>query len=100
MAKATVLLSGLADRDLSDIAAYTIERFGSAQAVGYGDELFRAAILAAQEPQSGRIYVTADGLEMRRVNVGRHAIFYRQNATGILVVRVMHLIMNFEQHLS
>jgi plasmid stabilization system protein ParE len=40
------------------------------------------------------------GQTFQRYNVGQHAIFYQQTGEGILVVRILHGMMDFDRHLD
>ena len=97
---ADYVLSSAAESDLRDIIRYTAENFGFAQARAYPVQLRQAAETAASFPSIGRTYRTTGGTTLRQYNVGRHALFYRPTETGILVVRILHLVMDFDLHLD
>lgn len=92
--------SNRADLDLEAIANYTIRRFGIAKADEYRALLTKAAETAANFPFSGRQYTTKSGTIYRRCNAGRHVLFYCPNDDGIFVVRVLHLMMDFDRYLD
>ena len=84
--------------DLRDIAAYTLERWGTNQCDRYLDGLEKCCIRAAESPELRRR--SPDFPSYYRVLAGRHAIFYRvDGADSILVVRVLHAAMLPELHL-
>ena len=90
-------LSILADHDLGRIADYTIETFGLHQARRYAESLKACFNLLARNPGMGR---KADELApgLNRFNHQSHVIFYRQKSSELLIVRVLHESMDFEQH--
>jgi toxin ParE1/3/4 len=90
-------LSSRAYADIVGIGEYTIERFGIEQARRYRDRLDDAIQTLADNPSRGR---PADDVApgLRRWNYQSHAVFFRLEARGILVVRVLHQRMDFERH--
>ena len=90
-------LSKRAYADIVGIGDYTIERFGIEQARRYRDRLEDALRALADNPNRGR---PADdiALGLRRWNYQSHAVFFRLEARGILIVRVLHQQMDFERH--
>jgi len=84
--------------DLRDISAYTRERWGDAQCDRYLTSLEWRCLQLAQEPWLRRQY--ADEPSYWRALAGKHAIFYRVEANGsLLVVRILHTAMLPELHL-
>ena len=92
--------SRLAAGDLDDITTYTALNFGLEQAHRYADEILPAAQFAADFPALGSAYTTRAGQRFRKYNSGQHALFYQQTEYGMFVVRVLHLMMDFDRHLS
>jgi len=82
------VLSRRAEDDLAGIAVYTIENFGVAQARIYRDLLVRSCELLAENPRMGRDYGRVV-VGIRRHDTRGHAIFYRIEAHGILIVRIL-----------
>jgi toxin ParE1/3/4 len=81
-----------AKADLLSIGAYTIETWGIVQAARYLDELDRCAKMLALNPRLGRACGwIRPGLH--RFEKGRHVVFYRLEANGILVSRILHQSM-------
>jgi len=89
-----------ADADIHGIWRYSAINFGAGQADTYTDQLLRSVQTAARFPFTGRDYTTRSGRPYKQYNCGRHAIFYRSTEAGIFVVRVLHLMMDFDRHLD
>jgi toxin ParE1/3/4 len=84
--------------DLRDIASYTRDRWGEAQAERYLGALERRCQEVADVPNKRRVY--EDAPDYFRSLVGRHAIFFRAEEDGaILIVRILHGSMLPELHL-
>jgi len=84
--------------DLRDIAAYTLHRWGAAQCNRYLEALEERCRQVADTPQLRR--PSPDLPSYCRVLAGKHAIFYRVDDDGtILVVRILHASMLPELHL-
>ncbi len=88
-----------AKADLRSIGRYTHVTWGREQRNRYLAQLDAAFHLLAQEPQRGR---ACDDIRpgYRKYHVGRHLIFYRETATGIEIIRVLHDQMDIETHLD
>jgi toxin ParE1/3/4 len=86
---ATFRLSRLAEADLMDIGAHTLNTWGEDQAIRYIDGLETCRRQLADNPQSGRPceHIRAG---LRRMEHARHVVFYRIESRGILVSRVLH----------
>ena len=86
-----------AEADLTGIASYSLERWGEAHAVRYIDRLEACCQRLANHPSLGR---RCDRVRpgLRRLETGSHVVFYRQEAGGILVSRVLHKSMLPEAH--
>ncbi|MBB3983679.1 toxin ParE1/3/4 [Sphingobium fontiphilum] len=83
-------LSKAAERDLAQIAAYTIETFGIEQALAYRDGLIGCFQFLAEHPKSARL---RDELNppARARRFQSHLIFYDDQADGgIIILRVRH----------
>ena len=80
-------LSRRADQDLVSIFVYTVQAFGTAQALAYKADLEAAFALLAANPAMGR--KTDDVREgLRRHQHGRHIIFYIGDAP-VDIVRIL-----------
>ncbi len=91
-------LTPRAATDLDAIADYTIETFGSKQARRYCDALETCFQTIANNPKLGR---SADQLapELRRYEHQSHVVFYLPEGQDALIVRVLHVSRDFDQHL-
>jgi toxin ParE1/3/4 len=86
-----------AEADLLSIGKYTLRTWGKAQTARYLRELEVACQTLADNPALGR---ACDGIRpgLRRLEDGKHVIFYRRELTGILVVRILHQSMLPDRH--
>jgi toxin ParE1/3/4 len=82
-------LSRLAEADLMDIGTYSLNKWGEDQTIRYIDALEACCRLLADNPQLGR---ACDQIRpgLRRMEHGRHVIFYRIERRGISVSRILH----------
>ncbi len=72
-----------------NIGTYTLRTWGGDQAVRYLGELDACCQMLAGNPALGR---RCDNVRpgLRRMEHGRHVVFYRADAEGILVLRILH----------
>jgi toxin ParE1/3/4 len=86
---ATYRLSRLAEAELLEIASYTLSTWGQDQAVRYIDGLEACCRQLVNQPEVGR---ACDQVRhgLRRMEHGRHVVFYRIEAQGILISRILH----------
>jgi toxin ParE1/3/4 len=86
---ALVRFSRSAEADLLSIGDYTLRTWGEDQAVRYLDALEVSCQMLAENPALGR---ACDHIRpsLRRLEHGRHVVFYRQVAEGILISRILH----------
>ena len=91
-------ISREADADLVAISRYTTGQFGAEQARRYRDQFARCFASLLDNPLLGR---SADELApgLRRIRQQAHVVFYAPSDDAILIVRVLHHRMDFEQHL-
>lgn len=82
-------LSRRAETDLLSIAHYTLRTWGEDQTVRYLDDIEACCQMLADNPALGR---GCDEISfgLHRLERGRHVVFYRENAGGILVSRILH----------
>lgn len=87
-----VLLSSAAEADLVEILDYTTDRWGARQADRYLADLHLLLSRLLTMPQMGR---PCDGIHpgYRRLEYGRHVLFYQEEKRGIFVARVLHQSM-------
>jgi|SRR5579859_1707940 len=78
-----------AEIDLLNISTYTLRTWGEAQVIHYISELERCCQMLADNPALGRScdYVRPG---LRRMEHGKHVVFYRQEPEGILISRIPH----------
>jgi toxin ParE1/3/4 len=86
-----------AEADLLSIGAYTLRTWGEDQTIRYIDDLEQCGQMLADNPTLGR---ACDDVRpaLRRMERGRHVVFYREEAGGILVSRILHQRMLPERH--
>ena len=86
-----------AEADLVAIGAYTLQQWGVEQTIRYLDQLETCCERLAENPLLGR---PCDEIRpgLRRMEQGRHVIFYRQQKKGIVVSRMLHQRMLPERH--
>jgi toxin ParE1/3/4 len=86
---ATFRFSRRAEADVFNIGAYTLQAWGEEQTLRYIDDLQKCCQMLADNPSLGR---TCDEVRpgLRRMERGRHVVFYRECAGGILVSRILH----------
>lgn len=82
---------------MTEIGNYTLRTWGEEQAIRYIDDLETCCQQLPGNPQLGR---ACDDIRpgLRRMEHRRHVIFYRQQAGGILVSRILHQRMLPERH--
>jgi toxin ParE1/3/4 len=79
------------------IGDYTLRTWGRAQAVRYLGELEVCCQRLADNPALGRPCDDVR-LGLRRLEHGRHVVFYRQESGGILICRLLHQRMLPDRH--
>ena len=84
-----VNISDDAEHDIDQIAAYTTMTWGWRQTDKYLGKLEDCFDLLAKSPFIGR---PCDSIRsgLRRFEIGRHAVFYLPQSSGVLIVRVLH----------
>ena len=89
--------SRLAEADLLRIGEYTLDVWGADQASQYLLELEECCQKLADHPQLGR---ACDEIlpGLRRLEHGRHVIFYREKEDFVFISRVLHQRMLPEKH--
>jgi toxin ParE1/3/4 len=89
--------SRVAEADLLSIGAYTLRTWGEDQTIRYIDDLEACCQTLADNPTLGR---ACDEVRpgLRRMECGQHVVFYREDAEGILVSRILHQRMLPERH--
>jgi toxin ParE1/3/4 len=94
---ATFRFSRRAEADLLSIGDYTLRTWGEAQVARYIRELETCCQILADNPRLGR---SCDHIlpGLRRMEQGKHVVFYRQEPGGILISRILHQRMLAERH--
>lgn len=82
-------LSRRAEADLIEIGNYTLRKWGEDQALRYINGLEACCSHVAENPELGR---ACDSVRpgLRRMEHGRHVVFYRIEVGGILISRILH----------
>ena len=90
--------SAAAERDLAEIGAYTQRTWGEGQSARYLDALQDCCEQLVRNPMLGR---ACDEIRpgLRRIQEGKHVIFYRLRDRGIFVSRILHENMQPESRL-
>ena len=86
-----------AETDLLSIGDYTLRTWGKVQAARYINDLELCCQTLADNPALGR---PCDDIRpgLRRLENGKHVIFYRQEREGILISRILHERMLPDRH--
>jgi len=81
-------LSKHAEKDLGTIATYTLQNFGLGQARRYRDGLFKTFEMIADFPLIGSDQSPIKK-NVRRHVYESHAIYYRIDGKGIIILRIL-----------
>jgi toxin ParE1/3/4 len=96
---ASCKLSHAAEKDIEDILDYSISTFDLAQTEQYYTQLTQCLKLLADNPTMG-----VDASEIRhsyrRFAHQSHIVFYTTDASGILVIRILHKHMDAVRHMQ
>ena len=78
-----------AEADLYNIGLYTFRTWGEAQTSHYISKMEECCQLLAGNPGLGR---RCDEVRsgLRRMEQGKHVVFYREEQGGILISRILH----------
>ena len=78
-----------AETDIDQIAAYTLNVWGQRRLARYANELDDGLERIQNNPHIGR---KCDSIRhgFRRLEIGRHVVFYTIESDSILIVRVLH----------
>jgi toxin ParE1/3/4 len=96
--KAPVVLTRAAQRDLREIAIYTLQQWGEEQWATYRTALNRALTTIGDNPQIGR---SRDDIRVgyRSFAIEQHLILYRVTAKAVVVSRIVHSRKNIRRAL-
>ena len=91
-------ISPRARKDLSDIWDYTARQWSAEQAARYVRLIAEACGDLASRKITGR---PADDIRegYRKLSVGSHVLFYREDGRTVIIVRVLHNRMDVTRHL-
>jgi toxin ParE1/3/4 len=94
---ARVRFSTRAEADLLSVGDYTLRTWGESRAASYLDDLEACCRMLAANPALGR---SCDHIRpgLRRMEIGRHVVLYREDAGGIVISRILHQRMLPERH--
>ena len=94
---AALRFSRRAEADLLIIGAHTLRTWGEDQTIRYIDDLESCCQMLSDNPALGR---ACDDVRpgLRRMECGRHVVFYREDPGGILVSRILHQRMLPERY--
>jgi toxin ParE1/3/4 len=86
---AAVRFSRRAEADLYDIGLYTLRTWGETQTKRYLTKLEECCWALGSNPARGR---PCDNVRpgLRRIEQGKHVVFYREGAGGVLISRILH----------
>ena len=89
---AALRFSCRAAADLLSIGTYTLRTWGTDQTIRYLDDLEACCQILADNPALGR---PCDEVRpsLRRMEHGRHVVFYRTDKGSILISRILHQSM-------
>jgi toxin ParE1/3/4 len=91
-------LTAAAQRDLAGIAAESVAVWGSKQRDLYMADLETRIGRLRDRPELGP--PSKDRPDLRRLIVGRHAVFYRFDDATVQIVRILHQHMDAPHHLG
>lgn len=82
-------LSNKALEDLLAIISYTLDRWGIEQAQKYRNDFYNCCELIGKTPEIGRACDPL-GHGLRRMEQGRHVIFYKLVGRKVVISRILH----------
>lgn len=91
-------LTAKAEADLQSVFRRSWIEYGERKAVEYVSGIEKRFELLALQPELGR-RIDRVRKGYRRFEYGRHVIFYRRQAEGIEIVRILHDRMDFPRRL-
>lgn len=85
--------------DLSDIYFYTLHEWSENQASRYFESIIQEIELFSENPEKGKRLpkVRTDFLYFRALS---HYVFFKKNGEMIEVIRILHKMMDFSEHLE
>ena len=100
-----VRLTLRAEARLAEIAAWTFDRFGPAQASAYEAELLRridalTRAEAVSRPCAALLPGSAGARDLRYIRAGRHYLIFVERAEAIVILDFVHASRNLEKVLA
>jgi plasmid stabilization system protein ParE len=89
-----LVLAPEAEDALQEIALYTLERWGEAQARDYIAGIREACVRLLDNPSMGRLRRKTGAAELREIQVGSHVVIYAPRRDHVLIVGVLHEAMD------
>ena len=99
MKRPEIVVRPSAERDIEQIALYTIEAWGKQQAQTYLARL-RADIEGLRETANRHPPANSAIANLRRMRSQQHFVFYQVLADAVVIVRVLHERMDVESRLN
>ncbi len=90
-------LSRGAELDLANVLDYTVDTWGGKQADRYLEGFVECFVRIAQRPLLGRACESV-GPGVRRIEQGKHVVFYKHNEDVVYIVRILHQRMLPKRH--
>ncbi len=96
---ASYVFTDKAERDLETIIDFTVERWGTFQAIQYIDGLEGIAQTLADNPDIG---LKRDALSAGLLSFPyqRHILYYIKDIHGVSIIRVLHASMDSVKHIK
>ncbi|PTX58568.1 toxin ParE1/3/4 [Kordia periserrulae] len=85
--------------DIEEIYLYGFINFGEGQADSYASRMQKNLEIISSNPDIGRLDSRINPA-IHRFDFARHAIFYDVTDSEIIIIRILHITMDFLQHLS
>lgn len=98
MVQKTIKLRPKAEDDLDTIHQYTRREWGASKANSYIRDIHQAFTTVAENRTAGRDRSDVRS-GLRSFSIGSHLVFYKMLPDGVLVVRILHQMMDYDSHL-
>ncbi len=85
-----LVVSAEADAELRAIYRFTWRRWGEVRADSYTAQFHDAYAKLASGAAAGRFFRNLDGLELRRLEIGRHVVVFALREGAVLVLQIFH----------
>ena len=93
-----IRITAKARQDLKDLLKHGYQVWGIHQTDTYYDQLFEKINLLKSYPMMG---IKCDSIlpNYRKIQIKKHVFFYKISTDHILIIRVMHEKMDYQDHL-